>query len=177
MDETGNPISTQQTFDEIVISANKVKEEYVDTRIQYYKSHTAGPRIWFRAAGIATIVLSATLPALAAGSFVHKELILSTISIAVAALTGLSSFYRWERTWSGNSTSQLALEQAVAKWELELANAKLLVPADQRVQHVYQATNDLLTNARTVASSQSEGFFSGLQFPQQNTPAGAAKNA
>ncbi len=179
MDGTVYQISTDQTFDEIVASAEKIKEQFVDTRINYYKTHTAGPRRWFRAAGIATIVLSATLPALAAAdsrAFPHKDLILSVVSIAVAALTGLSSFYRWQRTWSGNSTSQVALQQHVAKWELEIANAKLLLPPTERVQHVYQATSDLLTNAKNVVSLESEGFFSGLQFPQQNTPATAAKN-
>jgi hypothetical protein len=93
------------------------------------------------------------------------------MSIAIAALTGLSSFYRWERTWRGNSTAQVTLEQHVAKWELELTNARLLLGPDERIKHVYQATDDLLTNARTVVSSESEGFFSALQFPQQsNSP-------
>jgi hypothetical protein len=91
------------------------------------------------------------------------------MSIAIAALTGLSSFYRWERTWRGNSSAQVALEQHCAKWELEMTNARLILAPEDRVMHVYQATDDLLTNASNVVSSESEGFFSGLQFPRQDS--------
>ena len=123
--------------------------------------------------GIITILLSVTLPAIAASSLAQKDILLSAMSIAIAAFTGLSSFYKWERTWRGNSSAQVALEQHCAKWELELTNARLIVPADERVKHVYLATSDLLANARNVVSSESEGFFSGLQFPQQSsTPKG-----
>ncbi len=94
---------------------------------------------------------------------------LSVMSVTIAALTGLSSFYRWERTWRGNSSAQMALEQLCAKWQLELTNARLILSPEERVKHVYQATDDLLTNARSVVSSESEGFFSGLRFPQQNS--------
>jgi hypothetical protein len=123
----------------------------------------------FRLIGISTILLSVTLPALAAATFRHKELCLSITSIGIAMLTGLSSFYRWERTWRGNSTAQVALEQHVAKWELELANARLVLASDKRMAHVYATTDDLLTNVRSVVSSETEGFFSALQFPKQSS--------
>jgi hypothetical protein len=164
------PNSDDEIFKEAVDSARSLKEKYVDPRIGWYKNHTATPRWMFRLAGISTILLSVTLPALAAGHFSHKELIVSAVSIAIAALTGLGSFYRWERTWHGNSTAQLALEHLVAKWELELTNAKLLLDANKRSEHVYLATNDLLTNSRSVVSSEAEGFFSLLQAPQKDTP-------
>jgi hypothetical protein len=156
-------------FDAVLKSCRSLKEQYVDIRISYYKNHTKIPRWMFRTAGVMTIILSVTLPALAAAMFPYKEFILSGVSIAIAALTGLSSFYRWDRTWSGNSSAQVALEQHVAKWELELTNAQYVVPFAQRILHAYQATNDLLINARSVVSSESSGFFSGLQFPQQNS--------
>lgn len=59
--------------------------------------------------------------------------------------------------------------QHVAKWELELTNARLLVPPQEQASHVYKATSDLLVNAGNVVTSESEGFFSGLSFPQQNS--------
>lgn len=121
--------------------------------------------------GIITIVCSVTLPAIATAQFPYKALVLALMSIAVAALTGLSSFYKWERAWRANSTAQVALQQHVAKWELELANAQLLVSPHERANHIYKATSDLLVNAGNVVTSQSEGFFSGLSFPQQNTAA------
>jgi hypothetical protein len=165
-----SPSATQTAaFAAVMKSCRELKEKYVDVRITYYKGHTRMPRWMFRLAGVFTILLSVTLPALAAAVFPYKEVVLSATSIAIAFLTGLSSFYRWDRTWSGNSSSQVALEQRVAKWELELTNAQYLLAPDQQIVHVYQATNDLLTNASNIVSSESTGFFSGLQFPQQNT--------
>ncbi len=157
------------TFTDAVEAASSIKREYVDPRIDWYKTHTLFPRWCFRVVGIATILLSVTLPAVAASGWPKKDIALSVMSVSIAALTGLSSFYRWERTWRGNSSAQMALEQLCAKWKLELTNARLVLSPEERVKHVYKATDDLLTNARSVVSSESEGFFSGLQFPQQNS--------
>jgi hypothetical protein len=169
MQETKTLVSSEEKFTEAVRVANELKAKYVDPRISWYRDHTSKPRTFFRLAGILTILLSASLPAVAVATFPYKNVALSVMSIAIAVLAGLSTFFRWERTWRGNSTSQMTLEQHVAKWELELTNAQLILVADERIKHVYQATDDLLTNARSVVSAESEGFFSGLQFPQQNS--------
>jgi hypothetical protein len=172
MDEVVSPPAGEfpdDAFLQLEKKARELQTLYIGTRIEWYRAHTAGPRFWFRWAGIITIVFSVTLPALAAATFLHKELALSVMSIAIAALTGLSSFYKWERTWRANSTAQITLEQHVAKWELELTNARVLISPQDRATHVYKATSDLITNAGNVVTSESEGFFSGLSFPQQNT--------
>jgi|SRR5580704_14700984 hypothetical protein len=169
MQETATPDSSEDKFAEAVKVGNELRKKYVDPRISWYRDHTSKPRTFFRIAGILTILLSASLPAVAVAAFPYKELALSVMSIAIAVLASLSTFFRWERTWRGNSTAQMTLEQHVAKWELELTNARLILSADDRVKHVYQATDDLLANARGVVSAESEGFFSGLQFPQQNS--------
>jgi hypothetical protein len=89
------------------------------------------------------------------------------MSVTIAALTSLSSFFRWERNWRGNITAKTAIEQYCAKWELELTNARLRISEDDRITHVYKATSDLLANVSNVVSSESEGFFSNMQFPDQ----------
>jgi hypothetical protein len=169
MQEPMSTNSREDKFAEAVKAANELRTKYVDPRIRWYRDHTLRPRTCFRVAGILTILLSASLPAAAVATFPYKEAVLSGMSIAIAILAGFSTFFRWERTWRGNSTAQMALEQHVAKWELELTNARLILADDERLKHVYQATDDLLTNARCVVSAESEGFFSALQFPQQNS--------
>ena len=150
-------------------ACHEIKNRYVAPRIRWYETHTNFPRILYRVVGIATVVLSVTLPALASAQFVHKEVVVSGISVVIAMLTGLSSFYHWERTWRGNSTAQMAIEQAVGKWELELRRAEFVHGGNDRVNHVIKATDDLLANTGTVVSSESEGFFSNLHAPQQNS--------
>ncbi len=157
------------SFTQVLKAARDIKDKYVNPRIHWYKTHTTLPRTIYRLVGISTIILSVTLPALASAHFDHKELVISAMSIAIAALTGLGSFYHWERTWRGNSTAQMALEQAVGKWELELKPAEFVITQDDRVNHVIKATDDLLTNTGTVVSSESEGFFSNLHAAQQNS--------
>jgi hypothetical protein len=163
------PLVATDKFSQVEAKARSLEQIYVQTRIDWYEGHSVAPRLYFRFAGITTILFSVSLPAVATATFRHKDVVISIMSVAIAALTGLSSFFRWESTWRANRTAQTNLEKHVAKWELELANARLLMPEDQRVNHVYQATNDLLVNAGNVVSTESEGFFSSLQFLQQNT--------
>jgi Protein of unknown function (DUF4231) len=163
------PPAETDTFSQVEAKARSLEALYVQTRIDWYERHSFWPRIYFRLAGIVTIIFSVSLPAVATATFGKKDIVISVMSVVIAALTGLSSFFRWENTWRKNRTAQTDLQKHVAKWELELTNARLLVPDDQRATHIYQATNDLLVNAGNVVSSESEGFFSNLQFPQQNT--------
>jgi hypothetical protein len=70
--------------------------------------------------------------------------------------------------WRGRNLSTHALQALCAKWEIELANAGRITGAAEQMKHVYLATSDLITNAGDVVTSESEGFFSGLQFPQSD---------
>lgn len=170
MDNAPTPqFDSQSDFDAAIASARKIKAAYVDERLQWYKSHKVLPRVLYRLIGIATVILSVTLPALTAAQFANKDLTISCISIVIAAFTGLGSFYHWDRTWQKNATSQATIEGYLAKWELELARAQdVAAPAD-RIKHIYDATDDLITNTSRVISSETQDFFNNLQPAQQNT--------
>ena len=160
-----DPTTRAGDFEELVAESRRIKESVVDPPLHWYRTHRLFPFIAFRGFGSLTILCSVLLPALAVANFEHKTLTLSALSLTVAALTGLSSFYRWERTWRGRAVTRDTLEQLIAKWELEIANARLVLPEAEKMRHVYLATDDLLANVRTALSSESEGFFSSLQFP------------
>jgi len=51
-----------------------------------------------------------------------------------------------------------------------MVNGPLLIDQADRLRHVYLATNDLIANVTNVCTSESEGFFSGMQFPQSQPP-------
>lgn len=151
---------------QVIKDARAIKEKNVDPRIVYYQTHIFLPHVLFRGAGIVTILFSAALPVVSVISFRSKDYVLSGMSIVIAVVTGLTSFFRFERTWRGRLTALIAIEQYCAKWELELTNARLRLQPNEQIDHVYKATSDLLTNVGNVVSSASEGFFSNLQFPQ-----------
>lgn len=161
--------NSQSEFDQAIASARRIKAAYVDERLQWYKSHKILPRVLYRLVGIATVILSVTLPALTAAHFANKDLTISCISIVIAAFTGLGSFYHWDRTWQKNATSQATIEGYLAKWELELARAQDVAAPVDRIKHIYDATDDLITNTSRVISSETQDFFNNLQPAQQNT--------
>jgi hypothetical protein len=161
-----------EKFEELVKQARIIKERYVDPNRDWYAKRKGIPFAYFRMAGVITILFSVALPAVAAipeAPTWNKQLVLSAMSVTIAALTGLSSFYRWERTWRGRAQSKAAIDALTEKWELELTNARLVIddPAE-RLKHVYLATNDLLTNFRGISATETEEFFAGMAFPQSD---------
>jgi len=175
METTVVPPENTDDLDAAIKAVRAIKLSYVDDKLEWYKSHKVLPRTLYRLVGIATVVLSVTLPALTTATFTHKDLTISCISIVIAAFTGLGSFYHWDRTWQKNATSEASIQAFVAKWELELARAKdLIAPAD-RTKHVYDATDDLVANTSKVVLTETQDFFSNLTPAQQNT-AGKTSN-
>lgn len=156
-------------FAHAIVSARAIKSKYVDDKLEWYKGHKVLPRLLYRLVGIATVVLSVTLPALTTAEFRNKNLIISAMSILIAALTGLGSFYHWDRTWQKNATAQAAIEAYSAKWELELSRAIQFPEPSDRIKHVYDATDDLIANTSKIISSETQDFFANLQPGQQNT--------
>ena len=163
------PLENSDDFTQAINTARAIKAKYVDPRLDWYKTHKLLPRVLYRLVGIATVILSVTLPALSATDFRHKGFVISCISIAIAALTGLGSFYHWERIWQNNTTALASIEAYSAKWELELARAEVFVATADRIKHVYDATDDLIANTSRVISSETSDFFATLQPTQQNT--------
>ena len=147
----------------------------VDVHYEWYRKNKWLPFFLFRGSGVLTIVLGVSLPAVAAfPSFPYKDLVLAVMSVTIAALTGLASFFRWERSWRGRFLSEFAIENLTAKWELELINARLVLDPVERIKHVYLATNDLISNFRSISFAETEDFFSRLQFPQTERAASAS---
>lgn len=167
-------------FERMVAEARVIRQRFIDPNRDWYRTHRLFPFLLFRFAGVTTIVLGAALPAIAGipvEKFASKDLVISVMSVSIAALTGLSTFFRWERTWRGRTLSDAAINALCAKWELEIVNARLIVDPPQRLKHVYLATSDLIANARAVSASESEEFFNALQFPQTDRTSPRSDNA
>lgn len=170
-----SPSIDDPQFEQLVAAAHNLKKRFVDENYHWYRTHKRVPFLAYRISGILTIVLGVSLPAVATATFDRKTIVISVMSVVIAALTGLNSFYRWDRTWRGRALCQYDMEWLVARWELELENARLiLTDVHQRRQHVYRATRELLANVATVSDSEVQEFFGRLQFPPgEQSPKGA----
>jgi hypothetical protein len=70
------PVETD-TFSQVEAKARSLEAIYVQKRIDWYDAHSVAPRLYFRIAGITTILFSVSLPAVATATFKHKDLIIS----------------------------------------------------------------------------------------------------
>jgi hypothetical protein len=56
-------------------------------------------RLWFRATGVAVILLSVTLPIVTTTQFSGKEATVTGLSLAIAGLFSLRGFFQWDQSW------------------------------------------------------------------------------
>ena len=95
-----------------------------------------------------------------------KTIVLPIVALLVAALTGVTSFYRWESEWKGFRETQFTLEYLLAVWDLSIAQAKQEKDEQQAITLALAATRQLLDAAHVSTSSETEPFFQRAQIPQ-----------
>jgi len=105
------------------------------------------------------------VPFLATLEGVWKELVLPSVAVAIAFLTGLNAFYQWQTQWQGNRETQYALEHLLAKWEVEIVKTRFESDRDKAVDLAIDATDRLLDQAREITSSTAGEFFRNLKIP------------
>jgi hypothetical protein len=165
-----NQRSEPERFKAVLDEAAAIKKDYVDEQIRFYSNRKLNwPRWVFRGVGSTIIICSASLPALAAADKLQYQYQYVTIlSVLIAVLSGLSAFFRWDLSWKGRILTRVALEQFCAKWALELVRAQDYMKPEERIEHVCNATDDLLTNVNTVVSAESGTFFEGVKMPESD---------
>jgi hypothetical protein len=147
-------------------------DSHVGKTLRWYSNHTRLPRILFRAFGSAAIVLSISLPFFVTARFVGeelRELLVSSIALAVALLSAFSTFFRWDQSWRTNMQAKLALENLLASWELDVLEAQGQVGSDKQVEAAFLATRGLFDKAAKVDTLNTEGYFTNVAFPSTTT--------
>src|SRR5581483_8073077 len=120
MDEDQQPADALQNgkrFLSVLEEFARIKNEFVVRQLNWYKAHARTPMLLFRASGILVILLSVSLPFLTTLDGLWKTVVLPVISLLIAGLTGMNSFFRWEGAWKGYRQTRLTLEYLLAEWE------------------------------------------------------------
>jgi hypothetical protein len=144
----------------------RIKEEFVVRQLNWYQGHTKAPMLFFRTSGILVILLSVSLPFLTTFEGLWKTIALPVFSLSIAGLTGLNAFFRWESDWKARRQTQYTLEYLLKMWELKIAEARCQEDVQKGIEIALQATEQLISAARTATSAETEEYFKRVQIAQ-----------
>jgi len=149
----------------------KVAQEHVLKYLEWYRANTKWPMFAFRLSGIATIILGAALPAVVSmdekiiPDARARKIAVIVMSVSLAALTALSAFYRWEKTWHGRNAARRSLELLMTKFNMELADVKPTDDDEDSCKRREAAALALIAGADQVVSTETAEFSANLQSP------------
>jgi|SoiMethySBSTD1v2_1073268.scaffolds.fasta_scaffold1624867_1 hypothetical protein len=162
------PLSGPSEYHAWLADVRALVQKHVGAGLAYYELHTRKPWLLFRVCGSLLIVLSISLPVLSTlkvEMLPQKELVVSLVALSVAVLSAFSTFFHWHDTWRENTRAKLELRELLALWELKLLAASQESNSTIRIQAVVTATEALLSEARKVGTSNTEGYFKNVSLP------------
>jgi Protein of unknown function (DUF4231) len=160
----GGNMADSKQLDILVGELEELVKKLITPSVEWYSTHTAWPRVAFRLAGVIVVVGSLLLPIITATkNLPFREGILTTVSLAVAIVSSLSTFYRWDSTWQTRTKAARELSGLLAKWELAL---KFAETAENPLEAARSATQKLFDDALSVVGSETNQFFTTVKFPE-----------
>lgn len=175
--EKDQSTSTSAPRDAAQTQVATICRQIVDSEVRplrgRYRRRASRHRLYYRCSGLAILLFGVSLPLLAGLHFNHRDVILSIVSVALAALTGLREFYRWDEMWSLLRRTENAISHELLRWELAISSAVPSADPKQAPRACCAATEELLAAVRTIQEAEADSFFGGMRFPQ----AGGGLNA
>jgi hypothetical protein len=154
------------TFDALVHDLRRLVEKQVMPSYNWYSSSKGWPRVIFRCGGVMVVMGSLALPVISSSRTIQsgdRELLLTIVSLAVAAFSSLNTFFRWDGMWRSRTRTAYQLQGMLARWELQLKASEF---ADHPAVAALEATDTLFKGAFALTSSETDEFFSGVKPPE-----------
>jgi uncharacterized protein DUF4231 len=133
-------------------------EAYLARLLSYYNSRASWHRRCYRFSGIVVILIGASLPLITTQSYAHKDLVVSLMGVAIAVLTALRAFYRWEQSWMLLRGTERTITGAWWDYHAKISKTN---GADQR----HEAAHSLAERLLDIRQQEAEFFFKDMQFP------------
>ena len=150
-------------FEQFLAELKALVHRHVIPRYSWYQKHTLGPRICFRISGLMVVIGSLLLPVITTYETLwHKRLILAIVSLTVAVLSSLSTFYKWDYAWQTREKAALELKGLLAKWELNLIAAQV---AKNPAEEALNATRQLFDDSFKIVDTETGQFFANISWP------------
>jgi len=157
-------------FEPFLAELKTIVHRQIIPRYRWYQNHTLGPRICFRASGFIVVIGSLLLPVITTYETLgHKQLILTIVSLAVAVLSSLSTFFKWDYAWQTRMKAALELKGLLAKWELNLIAAQV---AKNPAEEALNATKQLFDDSFKIVDTETGQFFANINWPSIPTHQG-----
>jgi hypothetical protein len=99
-----------------------------------------------------------------------KDLAITVVGLLVTFITGLASFFGWEKTWQSRTLAIEDLELARAIWEIEMSAAERITAAEAKDQAMVTATKNLVVTTYGKTRIEAEAFFGSLRAPESKKP-------
>lgn len=160
---------TTEDVDRLILVHRKIKEEYVDKRLDFYIKRVDSKRIWAQRASVAVLTLSLVIPIVANLQFVAKDILVAIMSASIALITGFSQIHRWQDLWKEYSTAIVRIEAQIASWELKVAEANRFGEPEQISKTLTELTARLVQNVTAGSSQPKWSSFSSLSSRQKTT--------
>ena len=144
-----------------------LKNRYVEHSLRWYRENRNWPMIQYRSTAIAVIAGSAVVPVLVQSQWFGKDTNnwVAAISLLVSILSGISTFYGFDRIYRGRRQAESAMENRLATWELEIVRAVGMPKREDGDDHILKATRELLQFAHEVSAAEVQEFFQTMKQP------------
>ncbi|MEA2604827.1 MAG: hypothetical protein QOF89_5819 [Acidobacteriota bacterium] len=147
-------------LEEAISRLKAIKAEWVDSTLDYYTKRAPWHRRAFRISGTLVILMSVTIPFLVDRNWgIWSNAVVSALSLSVAALTGLMSFFQWQSSWHKHVYTQLRLEYLIALWELEMVEAQQLQNSNDMLKMATDATRKLVVASGKLTVEEAQEFL------------------
>lgn len=138
-----------------------------------YRRRAFWVRVFFRSSGVAVILASISLPFVAGSTFDSKDLVIASLGLLIAAVTGLRNFFQWDLVWRLMRTTEFQLTFKIAEWEAEFARL-MAAPvatdaaapvATDATEQAFKLTKRLISDARQIILAEGTQCFGTLSWP------------
>lgn len=136
----------------------KAVEDYLFRVLASYHSRASWHRRFYRVSGTLVILIGAGLPLVATQSYPHKDLIVSILGVAMAALTALRGFYRWDLSWMLLRGTERTITGVWWDYHAQIGKSD-----DDGDRH--EAACWLAERLLEIRAQEAESFFKDMQFP------------
>lgn len=141
---------------EIFSALEELMKETVIGDLKWYEDSSIRHLWAHRITGVLVIILSASLPLFALLEF--SKLVVSSISVTIAIITGLKSFYRFNEVYIANMRGMVELKNYVSDWKLAMIQAKHQQNIEEGLRIAIEATATLLLKRDMVDRKNTKDY-------------------